>query len=64
MAGMPRSVSNPYIGCETEKLSLPFDWIHQKVTGRNGMVDFMMLEKAKCPTRMQPLTEKILVVPK
>ena len=38
--------------------------ILQKVTGRSGMVDFMMLETAKCPNCKQTLPEKTLIEPK
>ena len=43
---------------------IPFDWIPQKLTGRSGMVDFMMLQTAKCPNCKQTLTEKTLIEPK
>jgi len=35
--------------CHPDDAEIPFDWILEKVTGRSGMVDFMMLETAKCP---------------
>ena len=36
----------------------------QEVTRRGEMVDFMMLETAKCPNCKQTLTEKTLIEPK
>ena len=50
--------------CHPDDAEIPFDWILEKVTGRSGMVDFMMLETAKCPNCKQTLTEKTLIEPK
>ena len=50
--------------CHPDDAEIPFDWILQMVTGRSGMVDFMMLEGAKCPNCKQSLTEKTLIEPK
>ena len=47
--------------CHPDDAEIPFDWILQKVTGKSGMVDFMMLETAKCPNCKQTLTEKTLI---
>ena len=40
------------------------DRLLEKVSGRSGIVDFMMLETAKCPNCKQTLTEKTLIEPK
>ncbi len=50
--------------CHPNDSELPLDWILEKVTGRSGMVDFMMLETAKCPNCKQTLAEKTLIEPK
>ncbi len=50
--------------CHPDDAEIPFDWILEKVSGRSGMVDFMMLETAKCPNCKQTLTEKTLIEPK
>ena len=50
-------------GCHPDDAELPFDWILSEVTGRSGMVDFMMLEIAKCPNFRQKVSEKTLVEP-
>ena len=47
--------------CHPNDSELPFDWVLQELTGRNGMVDFVMLETAKCPNCKHPLSEKTLV---
>ncbi len=47
--------------CHPDDAEIPFDWILQQVTGRSGMVDFVMLEPAICPTCKQPLNEKALI---
>ena len=49
--------------CHPDDADLPFDWILEQITGTGGMVDFVMLETARCPTCKQPLTEKTLVEP-
>ena len=45
--------------CHPDDAELPLDWILQEVTGRRGMVDFMMLEEAHCPRHV--VTERTLV---
>ena len=50
--------------CHPDDTEISFDWILEQVTGRSGMVDFMMLETAKCPNCKQTMTEKTLVEPK
>ena len=40
---------------------LPFDWVLSEVTGRSGMVEFVMLETAKCPNCREEISEKTLV---
>ena len=50
--------------CHPDDADLPLEWIPEKVTGKAGMVDFMMLETAKCPNCKQTLTEKALIEPK
>ena len=35
--------------CHPDDAEIPFDWILQRVTGKSGMVDYMMVETAKCP---------------
>ena len=47
--------------CHPDDSELPFDWILQKVTGRSGIVDFMMVEPARCPNCRQEISEKTLV---
>ena len=47
--------------CHPEDAEIPFDWIFQKVTDTGGIVDFMMLETAKCPNCKQTWTKKTLV---
>ena len=47
--------------CHPDDSELPFDWILERVAGKAGMVDFMMVETAKCPNCKQTLTEKTLV---
>ena len=49
--------------CHPDDDELPLDWILQEVTGRNGMVDFIMLEPAKCPNCRLEISEKTLVGP-
>ena len=50
--------------CHPNDVDISFDWILQEVTGRSGMVDFVMTETAKCPNCRQDVTEKTLVEPK
>ena len=47
--------------CHPDDAEIPFDWVLQEVTGRNGMVDFVILETANCPNCKHPLGEKTLV---
>lgn len=47
--------------CHPDDAELLFDWILEKVTGRSGMVDFMMVEMARCPNCKREVTEKTLV---
>ena len=47
--------------CHPDDSELPFDWILQQVTGKSGMVDFMMVETARCPNCRREVTEKTLV---
>ena len=47
--------------CHADDAEVPFDWILQEITGRSGMVDFVMLEPARCPNCGQYITEKTLV---
>ena len=52
------------LGCEacSPDAEIPFDWILDEVTGRNGAeVDYVLSEPAKCPTRFGEVTEKTLV---
>ena len=42
-------------------IQLPFDWILSQVTSRSGMMDFMMVETAKCPNCKREIGEKTLV---
>lgn len=50
--------------CHPDDSELALDWILQEVTGRSGMVDFLMVEAAKCPNCKQELTEKTLIEPR
>ena len=47
--------------CRLDEAEIPFDWILSEVTGRSGMVDFLMTEPAKCPRCFREVTEKTLV---
>ena len=49
--------------CHPDDAELPFDWILEQVTGRSGMVDFMMVETAKCPNCRLEISEETLVEP-
>ena len=51
-------------GCETcdEGAEYPFDWIIDKMMGRQpGVTDYLLERRAKCPYCRSPLTEKSLV---
>lgn len=50
--------------CHPSDSELPFDWILERVTGKAGMVDFLMAEVGRCPNCKQTLTEKTLIEPK
>ena len=50
--------------CHPDDSEIPLDWILQEVTGKGGMVDFLMLETAKCPNCNQTLTEKTSIEPR
>ncbi len=39
--------------CHPDDAEIPFDWILAEVTGRSGMVDFLILETAHCPNCRQ-----------
>ena len=47
--------------CNPAGSDLPLDWVLEEVTVRTGMVDFMMVEAAKCPTCRKEVSEKSLV---
>ena len=47
--------------CHPDDADVCFDWILAEVTGRTGMVDFMMVETARCPSCRQAVSEKTLV---
>ena len=47
--------------CHPDDSELPFDWILERVTGRSGMVDFMMVVTARCPNCRREISEKTLV---
>ncbi len=47
--------------CHPDDAELPLDWILQQVTGRSGLVDFMMVETARCPNCKRGISEKTLV---
>ncbi len=47
--------------CRPDEAEIPFDWILGEVTGRSGMVDFLMTGPAKCPKCFREVTEKTLV---
>ena len=66
-AARVREAESRIEGCEPyhpDDAELPFDWILERVTGKAGMVDFLMVEIDKCPNCKQTLTEKTLVEPK
>ena len=51
-AAQVREAASRIDGCEhcrPDEAEIPFDWILGEVTGRGGMVDFLMAEPAKCP---------------
>ncbi len=50
--------------CHPGDSEIPFDWILGEVTGRSGMVDFLILETAHCPNCRHLVTEKTLVEPR
>lgn len=50
--------------CHPDDTEIPFDWVLQEVTGRDGMVDFMMVEIAKCPNCRGEISGKTLVEPR
>jgi hypothetical protein len=48
--------------CHPEDAEIPFDWVLDKVTGRNGAnTDYVMSEPARCPTCKLEVTERTLV---
>ena len=49
--------------CHPDDSELPLDWILQKVTGKSGMVDFLMTDTARCPSCRREVSEKTLVEP-
>ncbi len=51
----------PRVSSESLIWKPAFDWILGEVTGRSGMVDFLMSEPAKCPKCFRGVTEKTLV---
>ena len=50
--------------CHPDDADVCFDWVLAEVTGRSGMVDFVMVEMARCPTCRKEVSEKTLVEPK
>ena len=50
--------------CHPDDSELPFDWVLQQVTGRGGMVDFVMVETARYPNCRKEISENTLVEPK
>ena len=62
-----RAAERKIAGCEhchPDDSELPFDWVLQKVTGSDSMVDFVMAEEARCPNCRKEINEKTLVEPK
>ncbi len=54
------------LGCEacSPDAEIPFDWILDDVTGRDGSeVDYVLSEPGKCPKCFGEVTEKTLVEP-
>ena len=50
--------------CHEDDADVPFDWILDKITGRNGATtDYILTEPARCPTCKHEITEKTLVEP-
>ena len=51
--------------CRPDETEIPFDWILGwilgEVTGRSGMVDFLIPEPGKCPKCFREVEEKTLV---
>ena len=47
--------------CHPDESDLPLDWLLEEVTGRTGMVEFLMSVTAKCPNCTHPLNEKTFV---
>ena len=63
-AAQIRAAESKIEGCEychPDDAEIPFDWILEKVTGKSGMVDFMMVETARCPNCRQEISEKTFV---
>ena len=61
---MVREAESKIEGCEhchPDDSELPFDWVLERVIGKSGMVDFMMVETARCPNCKREIGEQTLV---
>jgi len=50
--------------CHPANAEIPFDWLLAEVTGRRGVVEFVLAEAVRCPNCKHEITEKTLVEPK